>query len=165
MIIGRVTTLRGAAGLPRQLVPDGRHRVMFPTGDNVVARAFSLRTGTLRRLNLKTGKLTTYAAAPHRVTLQWATIADTNGIAIDAKRGAIYVDRTFTAAAPATACVCSGNRRPRAVPVRPTFRHRMSDRHRTWDPSDVAIGTGHGWRKGALFVSGFDGTVREFVRK
>jgi sugar lactone lactonase YvrE len=32
------------------------------------------------------------------------------------------------------------------------------------NPSDVTVGTGHGWRKGALFVSGFDGTVREFVR-
>ena len=33
------------------------------------------------------------------------------------------------------------------------------------NPSDVTIGTGHGWRKGALFVCGFDGTVREFVRQ
>lgn len=33
------------------------------------------------------------------------------------------------------------------------------------NPSDVTIGTGHGWRKGALFVCGFDGTVREFVRR
>jgi hypothetical protein len=32
------------------------------------------------------------------------------------------------------------------------------------NPSDVTIGTGHGWRNGALFVCGFDGTVREFVR-
>ena len=32
------------------------------------------------------------------------------------------------------------------------------------NPSDVTVGTGHGWPKGALFVSGFDGTVREFVR-
>jgi hypothetical protein len=29
------------------------------------------------------------------------------------------------------------------------------------DPSAIAIGTGHGWRKGSLFVCGFDGTVRE----
>jgi sugar lactone lactonase YvrE len=33
------------------------------------------------------------------------------------------------------------------------------------NPSDVTFGTGHGWRKGALFVCGFDGTVREFVRQ
>jgi hypothetical protein len=33
------------------------------------------------------------------------------------------------------------------------------------NPSDVTIGTGHGWRQGALFVCGFDGTVREFVRQ
>lgn len=32
------------------------------------------------------------------------------------------------------------------------------------NPSDVTVGTGHGWRKGALFVCGFDGTVRELVR-
>ena len=32
------------------------------------------------------------------------------------------------------------------------------------NPSDVTIGTGHGWRKGALYVCGFDGTVREFTR-
>jgi sugar lactone lactonase YvrE len=32
------------------------------------------------------------------------------------------------------------------------------------NPSGVAVGTGHGWRKGALYVCGFDGTVREFVR-
>jgi hypothetical protein len=29
------------------------------------------------------------------------------------------------------------------------------------NPSAIAVGTGHGWRKGALFVCGFDGTVRE----
>ena len=29
------------------------------------------------------------------------------------------------------------------------------------DPSAIAVGTGHGWKKGALFVCGFDGTVRE----
>jgi sugar lactone lactonase YvrE len=29
------------------------------------------------------------------------------------------------------------------------------------DPSDVVFGTGHGWRASALFVCGFDGTVRE----
>jgi hypothetical protein len=33
------------------------------------------------------------------------------------------------------------------------------------NPSDVTVGTGHGWRRGALFVSGFDGTVREFARQ
>lgn len=33
--------------------------------------------------------------------------------------------------------------------------------HGLGDPSAVAVGTGHGWKKGSLFVSGFDGTVRE----
>jgi hypothetical protein len=33
------------------------------------------------------------------------------------------------------------------------------------NPSDVTVGTGHGWRKGALFVCGFDGAVREFTRQ
>lgn len=32
------------------------------------------------------------------------------------------------------------------------------------NPSHVTVGTGHGWRKGSLFVCGFDGTVREFDR-
>jgi sugar lactone lactonase YvrE len=32
------------------------------------------------------------------------------------------------------------------------------------NPSHVTVGTGHGWRKGALYVCGFDGTVREYVR-
>lgn len=33
--------------------------------------------------------------------------------------------------------------------------------HGLGDPSAIAVGTGHGWKKGSLFVSGFDGTVRE----
>jgi sugar lactone lactonase YvrE len=46
----------------------------------------------------------------------------------------------------------------------PRTRHTCLIASGLGNPSDVTVGTGHGWRKGALFVCGFDGTVREFVR-
>lgn len=137
----------------------------------------------------------------HRVTTNWSTVPDTNGIAIDRKRRVMYVDQTFTVDAPIV-------RIPMAHPAREAqvgnliglggFTPKLLDdltmgpggilylpangggnllsfNPRTGqkclvasglgNPSDVTIGTGHGWRKGALFVCGFDGTVREFVRK
>lgn len=47
----------------------------------------------------------------------------------------------------------------------PRTRHACLIASGLGNPSDVTVGTGHGWRNGALFVSGFDGTVREFVRE
>ncbi|MGN6472283.1 MAG: hypothetical protein ACTHK4_01380 [Mycobacteriales bacterium] len=140
------------------------------------------------------------ARPPHRVTTNWSTLSDTNGIAIDTERRVMYVDRTFEVNAPVV-------RIPMADPNRTTqvadlsgeggFTPKLLDDLTRWkgvlyipanggddlfsfdprtrqtcliatglgNPSDVTVGTGHGWRKGALFVSGFDGTVREFVRK
>jgi hypothetical protein len=43
----------------------------------------------------------------------------------------------------------------------PATRHACLIASGLQNPSAIAVGTGHGWRKGALFVCGFDGTVRE----
>ncbi|HVT65220.1 MAG TPA: hypothetical protein VHD81_08700 [Mycobacteriales bacterium] len=148
-------------------------------------------TGTgITRISAKRG---------HKITTNWSTLSDTNGIAIDTKRRVMYVDRTFEVNAPVM-------RIPMAHPDKST---QIADLSRMGNlnlkllddlymsdgvlyipanggdelysvdtrtrracliasglgnPSDVTIGTGHGWRKGALFVCGFDGTVREFVR-
>jgi hypothetical protein len=135
-----------------------------------------------------------------KVMTNWSTIADTNGIAIDAKRGVMYVDQTFTVGGPV-------DRIPMATPNATTQIADLSQVDGSpvqllddltmangilyvpgngggdlysfdplsskscliatglGNPSDVTVGTGHGWRKGALFVCGFDGTVREFVRQ
>jgi hypothetical protein len=135
-----------------------------------------------------------------KVMTSWSTIADTNGIAIDAKRREMYVDQTFTVGGPV-------DRIPMATPNAVTQIADLSQVGGSpvqllddltmangilyipgngggdlysfdplngkscliatglGNPSDVTVGTGHGWRKGALFVCGFDGTVREFVRQ
>lgn len=141
------------------------------------------------------------ARPPHRVTTNWSSLSDTNGIAIDVNRRVMYVDRTFTADAPIVAIPMahparahmvadlSGHgsvvfkglddliRSPSGILYLPANGSGEVFSYDTrsgqvclvasglQDPSDVAIGTGHGWRKGALFVCGFDGTVREIVRR
>jgi sugar lactone lactonase YvrE len=146
--------------------------------------------------------ITRISAKPgHKVTPNWSSLPDTNGIAIDTKHRVMYVDQTFSLDAPI-------ERIPMAHPARATEIGNLigqggltpkllddltmgpdgvlylpanlggdlfSFDPRTkqscliakglGNPSDVTIGTGHGWRKGALFVCGFDGTVREFVRQ
>jgi hypothetical protein len=227
---GKVTVLAKVTS-PGQIVWWGKNKVMFPTGDALQSGALSRADGTLQILNLKTGRLRTYAsgltmpnglaldrdgtayvtrdtgtgtgitrisAKPgHKVTTNWSKLSDTNGIAIDAGRRVMYVDRTFEVGAPVV-------RIPMAHPNRTTqigdlsngmplkllddlfMWHRVlyipangggelysvdTRTRRTCliaaglgNPSDVTVGTGHGWRKGALFVCGFDGTVREYVR-
>lgn len=149
-----------------------------------------------RDLGTGTG-ITRISAKPgHRITTNWSTLSDTNGIAIDAKRRVMYVDQTFTVGGPVVRIPMAQPDRPQQIadlgssPVQLlddltmskgvlylpangggdlySFNLRSNQQcliaSGLGNPSDVTIGTGHGWRKGALFVSGFDGTVREFVR-
>jgi hypothetical protein len=178
----KLRTYASGLTMPNGLALD-RDRTAYVTRDT--------GTGTgITRISAKPG---------HRITTNWSTLSDTNGIAIDSKRRVMYVDRTFEVNAPVM-------RIPMAHPNHSTeiadlsrsggiglkllddlfMWHRVlyipanggselySVDTRTGhtcliasglgNPSDVTVGTGHGWRKGALFVSGFDGTVREFVR-
>ncbi|HWC34082.1 MAG TPA: hypothetical protein VG650_04550 [Mycobacteriales bacterium] len=139
------------------------------------------------------------AKPPHRVTTSWSTLSDTNGIAIDAKRRVMYVDRTFEVNAPVVRIPMAHPNDTRQITdlsavggyslkllddltmsngilyipangggelfsLDPATRRVCLIATGLGNPSDVTVGTGHGWRKGALFVCGFDGTVREFVR-
>lgn len=228
---GKVTKVVSVSS-PGQLVWSG-HRVLFPTGDSAASGAAGRSDGTLKRLNLKTRKLTPYAdgltmpnglalasngdafvtrdvgsgtgitriraRAPHHVTTSWATLSDTNGIAIDRKRKLMYVDRTFTTNAPIVQIPLAHPRRTKQIgdlaglgsvvpkglddlimgphgvlylpansggeifSFNPRTHHGCLIAAGLQDPSAIAFGTGHGWRKGAMFVCGFDGTVRELV--
>lgn len=136
---------------------------------------------------------------PHRITTNWSTLSDTNGIAIDAVHRVMYVDRTFEVNAPVVRIPMAHPRSTTQIgdlSGRGGFTPKLLDDLTMWkgvlyipanggddlfsfdpqtghtcliasglgNPSDVTVGTGSGWRKGALFVCGFDGTVREFVR-
>jgi sugar lactone lactonase YvrE len=145
--------------------------------------------------------ITRVSAKPgHRVTTNWSALSDDNGIAIDVKRRVMYVDQTFTVAAPVVqvsmrhpdqteqignlaglggvtpkllddltmapsgVLYIPGNGAGDLFSFDPRTKQSCLIATGLGNPSDVTIGTGHGWRKGALFVCGFDGTVREFAR-
>lgn len=135
-----------------------------------------------------------------KVTTDWSTASDTNGIAIDARRKVMYVDQTFTVGGPVVRIPMAkpdaatqigdlsqvggspvqllddltmsrgvlyvpGNGAGDLFSFDPRTERSCLIASGLGNPSDVTVGTGHGWRDGALFVSGFDGTVREFVRE
>lgn len=226
---GKVTTVASAPS-PGQLVWHGK-RVFVPTGDAAASGLQNKTDGTLKLLNLKTGRLAPYAngltmpnglavgrngnafvtrdigsgtgvtriaaAGHHKVTTNWSPLADTNGIAINRKHKVMYVDRTFTPDAPIVRIPLRHPKRTKqigdlstlgsAVPkglddltmgphgvlylpgnsagevfsFNPATRKACVIASGLQNPSAIAIGTGHGWRKGSLFVCGFDGTVRE----
>jgi hypothetical protein len=179
----RVATYATGLTMPNGLALDAH-------GNAYVTRDLGGGTG-ITRISAKPG---------HKVTPDWSSLPDTNGIAIDAKHHEMYVDQTFSLDAPI-------ERIPLAHPAHPTeianligqggltpkllddltmtggvlylpanlggelFSFDVRTKQSCLiasglgNPSDVTVGTGHGWRKGALFVCGFDGTVREFVRQ
>jgi sugar lactone lactonase YvrE len=225
---GKVTTIASASS-PGQLVWH-RKRVFVPTGDDAGSGLQNKSDGTLKLLNLKTGRLAPYAkgltmpnglavahngnafatrdigsgtgvtriaaAGHHKVTSNWSPLSDTNGIAINRKHKVMYVDRTFTASAPVVRIPLRHPKRTKqigdlstlgsAVPkglddlimgshgvlylpgnssgevfsFDPANRKACVIASGLQNPSAVAVGTGHGWQKGSLFVCGFDGTVR-----
>jgi hypothetical protein len=227
---GTVTVLATAPS-PGQLVWHGKDRVLFPTGDIIASGLAGKTDGTLDVLNIKTTKVTSYAAGltmpnglavgrggdayvtrdvgagtgitrigggrHHKVTTKWASVSDTNGIAIDRKNTTMYVDQTFVANAPIVAISLQHPHQTHTIgdlsglgsPVFKGLDDLIMGPHGVLylpanlsgevfsydphtkracllarglsDPSAIAVGTGHGWKKGSLFVSGFDGTVRE----
>jgi hypothetical protein len=165
-------------------------------GTAYVTRDLGFGTG-ITRISAKPGHS---AHSKPKVTTNWSTISDTNGIAIDLKRRVMYVDQTFTVGGPVVSIPMAHPDRTAQIddlggvggsPVQLLDDLTMSRgvlyipgngagelfsvdlrTHQSCliasglgNPSDVTVGTGHGWRKGALFVTGFDGTVREFVRQ
>jgi hypothetical protein len=150
-----------------------------------------------RDVGTGTGITRIAAAGKHTVTTKWATLSDTNGIAIRRASKTMYVDQTFTENAPVIAISMRHPARRKqvadlsslgsAVPkglddlimgrhgmlylpansagevfsVNPKTRQACLIASGLENPSAIAVGTGHGWRKGSLFVCGFDGTVRE----
>jgi sugar lactone lactonase YvrE len=155
---GKVTTLV-AVPSPGQLqsTADGTLQVLNLNTQRIAPYASGLtmpnglavaRNGNAfvtRDLGTGTGITRIAASGRHKVTTKWSPVSDTNGIAINHKNTTIYVDRTFVSNAPIL-----------AVPMNHPSRAKQIA-----DLSAIAIGTGHGWTKGSLFVSGFDGTVRE----
>jgi hypothetical protein len=179
-LTGKVTPYAKGLTMPNGLA-------LAPSGDAFVTRDVGSGTGITKIA----------ATAPHRVLTEWSNVSDTNGIAIDAKRKVMYVDRTFTDKAPIVAIPLRHPGRAKQVgnlvgvgsvvpaglddlimgphgvlylPANLGGEVFSFNTHTDQgcliasglqDPSAIAVGTGHGWRKGSLFVCGFDGTVRE----
>jgi sugar lactone lactonase YvrE len=162
---GRVSTLLAPVNTPGAQVRRGRF-LYFNTGDN----ASSSPTGTIDRLNLRTGRRTTWTGgliAPNGLAVlpngdavvsrsagltrvrardrahpqvDWARVESANGLALAPSRRALYVARTLSATGEIDRVSIADPRRVRAV------GHLGAGVL----PDDLAVG-----QDGALYIAGF----------